>query len=142
MNTLIICLCLGLCISGSLAIVAISVKDIIKTIAQSKEQERLFNLDINKLTTDMIFIDTLIQDAITTYRVLNIDHNPDYYMSQQNETKMVTEVLREVLSKISPMIYKKLHILYDENTLEDIIYKKISVSVLEVKLEINGTYTD
>ena len=142
MNTLIICLCLGLCISGSLAIIAVSVKSITKTICKEKEQERLFNLDINKLTSDMLFIDNLIQDAVSSYRVLNIDHDDNFYMSQKNETKMITEVLRNTLSKISPMIYKKLHILYDTKTLEDIIYQKVSIAVLEVKLEINGSYSE
>lgn len=142
MNTLIICLCLVLCISGALAIIAVSVRSIVNAICKSKEEERLFNLDINKLTSDMLFIDSLIEDAVLNYRILNIDHNEDFYMSQRAETEMITEVLKNVLSKISPMIYKKLHILYDDSTLEDIIYKKISISVLEVKLEINGSYSN
>lgn len=142
MNTLIICLCLVLCISGALAIVAVSVRGIISTIYHAKEQERLMNLDINKLTTDMLFVDSLIQDSIVNYRVVNIDHDPKFYMTQQAESRMITEVLKEVLSRISPMVYRKLQILYDNKVLEDIIYKKVSVAVLEVKLEINGSYDE
>ena len=142
MNTLIICLCLVLCISGALAIVAVAVKDIIKTIYKAKEQERLMNLDINKLTNDMLFVDGLIQDSVINYRVVNIDHDDKFYMSQQAESRMITEVLKEVLNRISPIVYKKLHILYDNKILEDIIYKKVSVAVLEVKLEVNGSYID
>lgn len=142
MNTLIICLCLALCISGFLALIAKYAKDIINTIYKAKEEERLFNLDINKLTADIAFIDNLIQDSVINYRVVNIDHDEKYYMTQQKESLMITEILKEVLNKISPMVYKKLHILYDDRTLEDLIYKKISVAVLEVKLEINGSYIE
>ena len=142
MNTLIICLCLVLCISGALAIIAVSMKSIVNTIYQAKEQERLMNMDITKLTNDMLFVDSLIQDSVINYRVVNIDHDPKFYMTQQAEAKMLTEVLKEVLSRISPTVYRKLQILYEDKVLEDIIYKKVSVAILEVKLEINGSYDE
>lgn len=142
MNTLIICLCLVLCISGALAIIAVSMKSIVNTIYQAKEQERLMNMDITKLTNDMLFVDSLIQDSVINYRVVNIDHDPKFYMTQQAEAKMLTEVLKEVLSRISPTVYRKLQILYEDKVLEDIIYKKVSVAILDVKLEINGSYDE
>ena len=124
----------------ALTIMSIALLKTVQTIKESKEQERLFNLDINSLASSMIFVDDLIKDSVLNYRILNIDHDDNYFMSQKAELTMTAEVLKEVLGKLSPLIYKKLCLLYDKKTLEDIIYKKISIAVLEVKIEVNGSY--
>lgn len=125
---------------GTLYMITLNrVMEEVKKIRIIKEKQMLFT----SFNDDNIaIIDQLINDNIIKYRVYNIDHNNNFYMSTTEQQKMVKEVLESTLESLSPVLMEKLSLMYNEKKLEDLIYSKILMSVLALTVEINGTYKE
>ena len=99
-------------------------------------------LDVNISSNYMDIVDSIINDSIIKYRALNIDHDKNFYMNQKEQEKMISTVLQEVLSSISPVFYEQVSLIYNKDKFEDIVFEKITMAVLSVTVDINGNYKE
>lgn len=112
----------------------------LKNYRTLKEKKML--LDVNISSNYMDIVDSIINDSIIKYRALNIDHDPKFYMNQKEQEKMISTVLEEVLSSISPVFYEQVSLIYNKDKFEDIVFEKITMAVLSVTVDINGNYKE
>lgn len=116
------------------------------TITESKNyrtlKEKKMLLDVNISSNYMDIVDSIINDSIVKYRALNIDHDKNFYMNQKEQEKMISTVLQEVLSSISPVFYEQVSLIYNKDKFEDIVFEKITMAVLSVTVDINGNYKE
>lgn len=82
-------------------------------------------------------LDFIIEEFLDYYVVMNITPKQIYYINNSMETEMVN-VLGEVIpTRISPALYSKLSLIYDNNQIGTIIGEKIYTKVLEYVIEFN-----
>lgn len=115
-------------------------------ISESKNyrtlKEKKMLLDVNISSNYMDIVDSIINDSVIKYRALNIDHDKNFYMNQKEQEKMISTVLQEVLSSISPVFYEQVSLIYNKDKFEDIVFEKITMAVLSVTVDINGNYKE
>lgn len=87
--------------------------------------------------TDMNILDNMIQEVFTEYRILNLEHSDTLYISDKIQTTIMKSVLREVLLRISPTLKNKIGLYYNEDYINDIIYKKIQLLVIDYTITVN-----
>ena len=143
MNMLIICVLLVLYISiitAAFVIGCIILTRELKFNRILKEKNMFFNMNINKDMMDIV--DKFIEDSIMQYRLKYLTENDEIYLTSKKQEEMVRSVLRDVLENMSPSLYEKMTLVYNKNKLEDIIYLKVSTSILSFIGSINGQYDE
>lgn len=91
---------------------------------------------------DVAILDQIIQDVFTEYKIFELDHEEDLYINEERISLILTDVLAVVLNRLSPNLKDKLSLIYNENYIEDIIFRKIEMVVLDYTISINGNYSD
>lgn len=143
MNMLIICVLLVLYISiitAAFVIGCIILTRELKFNRILKEKNMFFNMNINKDMMDIV--DKFIEDSIMQYRLKYLTENDEIYLTSKKQEEMVRSVLRDVLENMSPSLYEKMTLVYNKNKLEDIIYLKVSTSIISFIGSINGQYDE
>ena len=132
----------------NLTIWSFSVFYMIRLWKLSKEDVELkkdmfqFSLPIND-EDNFNILDRIIQHELEIYQIYNFPkYADDTYISEDDQNKMMKEVMRQTLRKISPIYMDKLKYIYNEDIIEDIIFEKIRDGVLQFSVEINGTFRD
>lgn len=127
-------------ISGVLIYTGMQINKELKSKRLLKEKELLLSIDIDNSTLQLI--DSIITDSINTYRIFNFEGKEKIYISDKMQKDMISSILKDVLGKISPVLYEKLSMIYNREKFEDQIYLKISMAVLQCVVEINGSYEE
>lgn len=112
---------------------------IIKQDTDLKEKMFLFSLPIDD---NFKILDDVVKNEIAVYALYNFPNTNDLYITKDNIDKMIKDVLKKVLNKLSPVYLNKLKYIYNESNLEDTIYEKVRDGVLQYSIEINGTFRD
>lgn len=99
--------------------------------SKNKELELLLNLDLNESGN---ILDQIINDIFSEYIILNIEIKYEIINSQL-ENKIWNEVCELVYKRISPLLYKKLCIIWNENELTDIIAKKVYLLCINYSIQ-------
>lgn len=143
MNMLIICVLLVLYISiitAAFVVGCIILTRELKFNRILKEKSMFFNMNVNK---DMMnIVDQFIEDSIMQYRLKYLTENDEIYLTAKKQEEMVRSVLKDVLENMSPSLYEKMTLVYNKNKLEDIIYLKVSTSIISFIGSINGQYNE
>lgn len=128
-------------ITGFLIAIFYMAKEI-KSNKELKEKMFLFSLPIND-EENFLLLDKIIQNECQTWQIYNVPtFEKDYYMTEEDQNKMLKGVLSQTLKKISPVYLNKLEYIYNKEVIEDIIFEKVRDIVLNFTVEINGTYND
>lgn len=96
------------------------------------------NLDFRIDDSDLSLIDHLIEESFNRYCFLNYDKANKEYITSQIQEEMMQETLRMTLQRISPIYLNKLGFIYNKEYIEDIIFEKIQVVVIDYCVEVNG----
>lgn len=104
--------------------------------------ERIFNLNFNLNNDDIKLLDNLIKEELEKYIIINFEHNPNLYIKEKEQNKMIKELLKQTLYKLSPILKNKLEYVYNKEVVEDIILEKIKFSTMEYVISVNGEYVD
>lgn len=140
-NLVIICGLAVLCINIiSLIFFNIFLFSILKEIKQKRQVEQLkINLDYQITDNDFLLLDKLIGESFQQYQIMNIELLNKDYISEDIQNKMIEELLRMVLYRISPVYMNKLSYIYNIDRIEDIILEKIRIIVIDYSVENNNT---
>ena len=139
MIMLITCVLMALLCSFVISVTIFSMIQINKRLEYKQFLEEKKLVYETKITEEnFTLLDNMIADRVAYYKVMNL---PDaVYITDEDQNKMVATVLKEILQMISPLYLDKLSFIYNKNVLEDIIYQKITITVLSIVLEVNGNY--
>lgn len=143
MNMLIICVLMVLYISIVVIALSFSAYQLSKELKNNrilKEKNFLLTVDANKDTMDLL--DRFIEDSLIQYRIKFLDGKDNMYISDSKQKEIVKNVLTDVLSSMSPVLYEKLTYIYNKDNLENTIYLKVSLAVLSYTIEVNGSYKE
>lgn len=112
---------------------------LIREFRRKNDIEQLqMNLDFRIDDSDLSLIDHLIEESFNRYCFLNYDKANKEYITSQIQEEMMQETLRMTLQRISPMYLNKLGFIYNKEYIEDIIFEKIQVVVIDYCVEVNG----
>ena len=117
--------------------------DVERTSSESEEEgiEVCAEMDFYDFDwDDLALLDTIINESLNEYKILNFEYENNIYIKEDEINKMVASVLKNVLTKMSPLFLDKLSYIYNKNVLEDEILKKVRFSVLAYVTEVNGNY--
>lgn len=95
-------------------------------------------IDLN----DVNILDQIIQEAFAEYKIFELDHEEDLYINEERMSLILTDMLATVLNRISDNLRDKLALVYNKDYIEDIIFRKIEMVVLDYSISINGNYND
>lgn len=109
----------------------------IKKIQILKEREFLYSIDTSE-EENFKMLDSLIEDSLNRYRISYLEYNDELYISEEDQNKMITWIMRDILSNMSPVYYDRLKYVYNKSKLEDVIYNKVTMAVLGYTITING----
>lgn len=113
---------------------------IFKEIKQKRQLEQLkINLDYHITDDDFILMDKLIGETFQQYQILNIELLNKDHITEELQTKMIEDLLRKVLKRMSPIYMNKLSYIYNAEHIEDIILEKIKIIVIDYAVENNNT---
>lgn len=79
-------------------------------------------------------LDSFIQDIFSEYIILNIEFKYEVVNSKV-ESIILKDVSELVFSRMSPMLYKKMRIIYSEDQLTDIITKKVNLLCIDYSIK-------
>ena len=95
---------------------------------------------INK--EELHILDDMIEECLNEYKILHFEFEENLYITEEIAAEMERNVLKKVLTQISPIFYSKLKYIYNENIIENYILTKIRFSILDYKIEVNGNYKE
>lgn len=82
----------------------------------------------------MNILDSFIQDIFSEYIILNIEFKYEVVNSKV-ESIILKDVSELVFTRMSPMLYKKMRIIYSEDQLTDIITKKVNLLCIDYSIK-------
>ena len=89
---------------------------------------------------DMKLLNQIIDDEFSQYQIMNLAHRDNLYINQELESRIITDLLRNVLGQISDDLRMRLELYYNNDRLDDIIFNRIKMIVINYTIEINGNY--
>lgn len=89
---------------------------------------------------DMKLLNQIIDDEFSQYQIMNLAHRDNLYINQELESQIITDLLRNVLGQISDDLRMRLELYYNNDRLDDIIFNRIKMVVINYTIEINGNY--
>ena len=139
-NLVIICVLVGLCINLLLLIIfTILIFGILKEIKQKRNLEQLkLNLNYQITDNDFSLLDKLIGETFQQYQILNIELLNTNHITEELQNKIIEDLLRMVLYRISPIYMNKLSYIYNIDHIEDLILEKIRLIVIDYSVENNN----
>lgn len=100
----------------------------------------LFDIEITEDITNLL--DSIIQESVAKYRITYLELRTDLYINEKIQNDMIRWVIKDTLNRISPVYYEKLCYVYNKDVIQDIIYEKASLAILNYTISVNGTYDD
>lgn len=79
-------------------------------------------------------LDSFIQDIFSEYIILNIEFKYEIVNSKV-ESIILKDVSELVFTRMSPLLYKKMRIIYSEDQLADIITKKVDLLCIDYSMK-------
>lgn len=105
-----------------------------------ENRKMLFDIEITEDITNLL--DIIIQESVAKYRITYLELRTDLYINEKIQNDMIRWVIKDTLNRISPVYYEKLCYVYNKDVIQDIIYEKASLAVLNYTISVNGTYDD
>lgn len=105
-----------------------------------ENKKMLFDIEITEDITNLL--DNIIQESVAKYRITYLELRTDLYINEKIQNDMIRWIIKDTLNRISPVYYEKLCYVYNKDVIQDIIYEKASLAVLNYTISVNGTYDD
>lgn len=119
-----------------LIIAYVSIMGIIIKILRQRDQKiklKRYEIEINhKIDTHIEEqLDTLIDSIFNEYRLYNLEYRDNEYIKSIEEKKIVEDICKLVMDRISPIFVTQLSTYFNISNLGDVIATKISTKVSE-----------
>lgn len=112
-----------------------------REIKESKKMVMLREYEINmNCNVDIDIIERLeqiIMNCFNEYMILNIEFRELDYINKEIEDIIVREVSHMVIDRISPMFLNKISLMYNKDSLSDIISRKVYLHTMNYVLNKN-----
>lgn len=95
-------------------------------------------LNANYDNTSLNVVDEIIADAVTRYRIYNIEMKRIPYITESIQSDMIRGVLEDVLTNIPKVLSNKLVAIYGKEYMEDAILQKVQTHVIEYTVQVNS----
>lgn len=89
---------------------------------------------------DMKILDAIINDEFTQYQIMNLAHQNNLYINPEMQEKIIVDVLGNVIKRLSDNFRVRLSLYYNSEYIDDIIFNKIKLVVINYTIEVNGNY--
>lgn len=89
---------------------------------------------------DMKILDAIINDEFTQYQIMNLAHQNNLYINPEMQEKIIVDVLGNVIKRLSDNFRVRLSLYYNSEYIDDIIFNKIKLIVINYTIEVNGNY--
>ena len=123
---------------GCIVCVLMSLKNKADQI-ETEYKKMIYNTPFN-YEEDMKILDMIIDDEFTQYQIMHLAHRDNLYINSEEQERIITEVLGKVIYRISDDLVQKLSLYYKSEYINDIIFNKIKLVVINYTIEINGNY--
>lgn len=87
-------------------------------------------------------LDSIIDDSLNTYIVLNLAFKDVPYIPEKEQTKMTNYVYKDVIEKLSPQFIDQLSMIYRKDYINKEISKRVQLSVMNYVIQTNGTLSE
>lgn len=89
---------------------------------------------------DMKILDAIIDDEFTQYQIMNLAHQNNLYINPEMQEKIIVDILGNVIKRLSDNFRVRLSLYYNDEYIDDIIFNKIKLVVINYTIEVNGNY--
>ena len=100
-----------------------------------KQYEIDIKTEIGKDINEML--DNMIEQCFQEYTILNLIYKSDYYIKEEEEIKINKDIANIVSQRLSDVFMKQLALYYKEESIPDIIAKRINFRVTNFVMEHN-----
>lgn len=112
---------------------------ILKEMKQKRNLEQLkLNLNYEVKDQDFTLLDRLIQENMQAYEIYHAEELNKSYINTEMQNKMIEDLLKTTILRISPIYMNKLSYIYNVEHIEDIILDKIKLVVINYTVEYNN----
>ena len=87
-------------------------------------------------------LDSIIEDSINTYVVLNLGFLEADYIPEKEQQKMIKETYKDVSEKLSPSFIDQLSLLFSKEYIYVEISKRVQLAIMAYIIEKNGSYKE
>ena len=85
-------------------------------------------------------LETMIEDSIDTYIILNLGHNETKYIPEKEQKKMTMQVYNDVMEKLSPSFIDLLSLIYAKEYIPNEISRRIQLAVMTYIIQTNSSF--
>lgn len=98
-----------------------------------------FDIETHIEITDTIDtkLENIIESAFQEYSLLNLVYKTDWYITDDEETKIVRDVSHLVADRLSPVFLHQIALYYNEDAITDIIAKRVYFRVVTFRIDHN-----
>lgn len=100
-----------------------------------KQYEIDIKTEIGKDINEML--DNMIEQCFQEYTILNLIYKSDYYIKEEEEIKINKDIANIVSQRLSDVFMKQLALYYKEESIPDIIAKRINFRITNFVMEHN-----
>ena len=85
-------------------------------------------------------LDSIIEDSINTYIILNLGFKDTDYIPEKEQKKMIKEVYNDVIEKISPNFIDQLSLIFSKEYINIEISKRIQLAIMNYIINTNTSF--
>lgn len=121
----------------------LSVTILIITIRNKTQyNRRILDRPARTLTDVVDLVDEFIKREFDNYRIMNLEYKNYEYINSELEHKIINEVLKQVMTRMSTNILQTLSLYYSKSAVEEVITEKVYFEVTVYVYNINNTYIE
>ena len=105
----------------------------------SELELKKYDIELHLQITDNIEerLDTIIESCFQEYSLMNLIYKTDWYIKEDEEIEINKDICSLVSDRISPVMLKQLSLYYNEDSIYDIIGKRVYFRVTNFVIEHN-----
>jgi hypothetical protein len=105
--------------------------ELFKAKMEASRDPEIFNL-----------LDNLILERVERYRILKIEPFELKYINENAQKEMIKEISKDVIMNISPSLFTRIGLVYNEDLIGRLITEKVSIHTIEIVSENNSGLRD
>jgi hypothetical protein len=102
-------------------------------------EQKQYNIDTHLKITDDIEarLDSVIESCFQEYSLMNLVYKTDWYITEEEEITINKDICNLISDRVSPIMIKQLALYYNEDSIYDIIAKRVYFKVTNFVIEHN-----
>ena len=85
-------------------------------------------------------LDKVIDDIFTSYQIMKLSHKENLYITDKLQAEIIKDIYTEVYTALSDDVFNNLSLIYKKEYIEDLLVKKVQMTVMNYTIAVNGSY--